>query len=185
MMSLGENVSSADNQQERLNNNYVVGFVDGEGCFHVAINSQPKMTLKYQVLPEFRVVQHEKDEKLLERLREFFGNGKVVVNHGDRKELRIRGMKPLDDVVKFFLNNPLQTSKQNDFRIFSEIIAMMNKGEHLKKEGLDKIIELASQMNRRKLRLKSSETIRRNKGLVSLSESETHTVSNGRNHCKI
>ena len=39
---------SADNQQERLDANWIVGFVDGEGCFHVGINLMPKMQIKYQ-----------------------------------------------------------------------------------------------------------------------------------------
>ena len=44
----GENAMSADNQQERLDGNWISGFVDGEGCFHVAINKIPKMTLGWQ-----------------------------------------------------------------------------------------------------------------------------------------
>ncbi len=53
----------ADNPQERLDAKWIVGFVDGEGCFHVAINKIPEMSLGWQVLPEFRVVQHERDDK--------------------------------------------------------------------------------------------------------------------------
>ena len=52
----GNNAMSAGNQQERLDANWVVGFVDGEGCFHVGMNRQPKMRLGWQVLPDFRVV---------------------------------------------------------------------------------------------------------------------------------
>ena len=56
---------SADNQQERLDANWIVGFVDGEGCFHISINKIEKMTLGWQVLPEFRIVQHQNDEGVL------------------------------------------------------------------------------------------------------------------------
>ena len=109
----------ADNQQERLDANWVVGFVDGEGCFYVGINKMPKMTLGYQVIPEFRVVQHQRDE------------------------------------------NPLQTLKKYDFAIFSRIIAIMNKKQHLNHQGLRLIAKLASQMNKKiKRHLESSETIR-------------------------
>ncbi len=89
----GKKVMGADNQQERLDPNWVAGFVDGEGCFYAAINRQPKMKLGWQVLPEFRIVQHAKDEHLLYRLNTFFGCGKVTINHEDRKELRIRGQE--------------------------------------------------------------------------------------------
>ena len=153
----------ADNQQERLDVSWIVGFVDGEGCFHVALNKLPKMTLGWQVLPEFRVVQHQHDEIILQKLKLFFDFGSVVRNHGDRKEFRVRGLKNLNKLTKFFKLNPLQTSKQKNFEIFSKIIKLMNKEQHLTQEGLIKIAKLASKMNRKvKRHLESSETIRRN-----------------------
>ena len=54
-----DNPIGAGNQQESLSPDWVVGFVDGEGCFFVGINRQPSMKIGWQVLPEFRVVQHE------------------------------------------------------------------------------------------------------------------------------
>ena len=154
---------SADNQQERLNARWITGFVDGEGCFHVAINKLPEMTLGWQVLPEFRVVQHQRDEIILQKLKSFFGFGNVVINHGDRKEFRVRGLENLNKLIKFFKLNPLQTSKQKNFEIFSKVIDLMNKNEHLKKKGLKRIAKLASRMNRKITRsLESSETIRQN-----------------------
>jgi hypothetical protein len=81
---------SAENQQERLDSSWIIGFIDGEGCFHVAINKQEKMTLRLQVLPEFRVVQHQRDEQVLYQLQNYFGFGQVTRNHGDRKEFRVR-----------------------------------------------------------------------------------------------
>ena len=154
---------SADNQQERLDPKWITGFIDGEGCFHVSINKIPKMTLSWQVLPEFRVVQHERDELLLKKLKLYFGFGNVVVNHGDRKEFRVRGLENLNKLVKFFKKNPLQTSKQKNFELFSEIIELMNKKQHLNKKGLKKIAQIASKMNRKIKRvLESSETIRQN-----------------------
>ncbi len=146
----------ADNQQERLNANWVVGFVDGEGCFYVGIN-HPKNHL--QILPEFRIVQHKNNEDVLFKLKDFFGCGNVTVNHGDRKEVRVRGIKNLKIIVDFFSKYPLKTKKQNDFEKFSEIIKLMSKKKHLSEVGLKKISELVCQMQRRKKRLKSSETI--------------------------
>jgi len=80
---------TADNQQERLDAKWITGFTDGEGCFHVSINKLPKMSLGWQVLPEFRIVQHEKDELTLNKIKEYFGFGEVKINrkefHGTRK----------------------------------------------------------------------------------------------------
>ena len=154
---------SADNQQERLDAKWIVGFVDGEGCFHVSINRQQKMTLGWQVVPEFRVVQHQRDEEVLQKLKLFFGFGKVCVNHGDRKEFRVRRLDDLSKLVVFFELNNLQTSKQKNFELFAEIMKLINKKQHLTMEGLNKIANLASNMNRKVIRsLESSETIRQN-----------------------
>ena len=152
---------SADNQQERLNAKWITGFVDGEGCFHVSINKLHGMTLGWQVLPEFRVVQHERDEIILQKLKLYFGFGKIVVNHDDRKEFRVRGLENLKRLIKFFKRNPLQTSKRKNFEIFSGIIAIMDKKQHLTQKGLRRIANLASKMNQKiKRHLESSETTR-------------------------
>jgi hypothetical protein len=153
----------ADNQQERLDASWVVGFVDGEGCFYVGINRIPKMSLGWQVLPEFRVTQHERDAELLHRIRRFFTFGSVRPNHGDRLDYRVRGLENLTNVVRFFERNPLQTTKRADFEIFAEIIGLMTDDRHLTKPGLDRIALLASEMNEGVTRsyLESSETVRR------------------------
>ena len=146
---MSDNPSGADNQQERLNAEWVVGFVDGEGCFFVGINRQPSMKIGWQVLPEFRVVQHEKDVSILEQLRRFFGCGQITRNHGDRMELRIRGQEALSEkVVTFFRQYPLRTIKRVSFEGFAEIVDMIGRGEHLSDSGLERIRRIASRMNR-------------------------------------
>ena len=159
---------SADYQQERLDINWIVGFVDGEGCFHISINKIDKMSLGWQVLPEFRVVQNQQDEIVLHRIHEHFGFGKVTVNrkdkHGIRKEFRVRGLKNLKKLVEFFQKNPLQTdTKKQSFESFAKVIDLMNDKKHLTKDGLDEIAKIVSEMNRKpNLRyLESSETTRR------------------------
>ena len=160
---------SADNQQERLDANWMVGFVEGEGCFHIGINKLEKMSLGWQVLPEFRVVQHQRDEAILHEIQKYFGYGTVTTNrsehHGTRKEFRVRGLENLNHLIRFFQRHPFRTTaKQQSFEKFSQVIQMMNNKEHLKKEGLDKIAVLISNMNQKpKLKhLESSETIRQN-----------------------
>ena len=148
VLDKSDNPTGADNQQERLSAHWVVGFVDGEGCFFVGINRQPSMKIGWQVLPEFRVVQHQKDVAILEQLHKFFGFGQITTNHGDRKELRIRGLQQLLQVVAFFKKHPLRTVKRSSFERFAEVIDMMKRGDHLTKEGLERIGTLAGQMNR-------------------------------------
>ena len=152
---------SADNQQESLDAEWIVGFVDGEGCFHVAINKQPKMKIGWQVLPEFRIVQHKRDIDILYKIQNSIGIGHVTRNHGDRFEVRVRGLENLKKLINFFNKYPLKTTKKENFEIFSKIISIMEHKEHLTIEGLNKIALLSSSMNNRvkSKYLESSETI--------------------------
>jgi hypothetical protein len=154
---------TADDQQERLDPRWVAGFVDGEGCFHVSINRHPRMPIGWQVLPEFRIVQHSRDEAILNKLQRFFQAGKVVDNHGSRKELRIRKIHELNNVAAIFNRYKLMTKKRKDFELFAEVLQCIKRREHLTDQGLAKIAHLCWQMNRRiKPRyLESSETLRR------------------------
>lgn len=127
---------------------WVTGFVDGEGCFYIGITEHPETSVGYQVLPEFRIVQHVRDIQVLYTLKRFFQCGVVRQNHDDRYELRIRKLTCLEKVVDFFRKHPLKTKKNVDFRKFARIIYWMRNNKHLEPEGLIKIIKLASEMNR-------------------------------------
>ena len=134
----------------KLHPNWISGFVDGEGTFYIGINRQPSMTAGYQILPEFRVVQHKRDIKLLYALKDFFGCGVVRKNHDDRYELRIRSLADLSQkVIPHFERYNLHTQKKFDFLKFKKIIRFMQEGKHLGPRGLLQIIEISQQMNRK------------------------------------
>src|SRR3990167_7342937 len=72
--------SSAGNQQERLNPWWIVGFVDGEGCFSVSTFKNHTCKSGYQTLCEFVVTQGERSKKALEGIKEYFGCGAIYIN---------------------------------------------------------------------------------------------------------
>ena len=127
---------------------WIVGFVDGEGCFFVGINKNATMTTGFQVLPEFTVVQHERDIAVLQNLKTYFQCGTVMRNHGDRQAYRVRGHEKLSKtIVPFFEKHKLKTKKRIDFQKFRDVILLMEKGYHLTPEGLEKIRNITSTMN--------------------------------------
>ncbi|MDW8018666.1 MAG: LAGLIDADG family homing endonuclease [Chloroherpetonaceae bacterium] len=130
-----------------LQTEWVVGFTDGEGCFFVGIQKSEKTTLGYQVIPEFRIVQHKRDIAVLYALKRFFGCGKVCPNHDDRYEFRVRKLEHLAQIVAFFEKHSLKTKKKVDFLKFRDIIRLMQEKKHLEPEGLRKIAKIASEMN--------------------------------------
>lgn len=132
-----------------LDAQWIVGFVDGEGCFHVGIAKHDGMKAGYQVLPEFTVVQHQRDIQLLHALKKHFGCGVVRTNHGDRMCYRVRDRRHLTErIIPFFQEHQLKSKKRVDFQKFRRVLRMMEAGDHLTEEGLESIRAVAEQMNR-------------------------------------
>jgi hypothetical protein len=143
----------------QLDAQWIVGFVDGEGCFHVGINPHPEMSAGFQVLPEFTVVQHERDVQVLHALKAYFGCGVVRKNHGDRMGYRVRGHEHLSkSIVPFFEKHPLKSRKRVDFIKFREIVNLMSQGEHLQRDGVERIRKITEEMNRKGLKIKSDQS---------------------------
>ena len=159
---LSKKVSSADNQQERLKFiGWIVGFVDGEGCFTVSFFKHPKsrLRLKWQVFPEFVITQGMKTKNAVEKIKKYFGCGEIYLNkrHDNHHEHLIKYVVRnredlLTKIIPFFEKNSLLSAKKKDFQIFAKILRMMEKGKHLEKNGLKKIRLMVRKMNNRKFR---------------------------------
>lgn len=145
-----DNVSSADNQQERLKMiGWIVGFVDGEGCFSVSVFKNRTTRSKFQVFPEFVITQGQKSLASLEEIKSFFRCGGIYVNrrHDNHKEniyrYCVRSLKDLNEIIiPFFKENQLKTYKSNDFQSFCKAVEMMLNHQHLSEEGLEFIRNL-------------------------------------------
>ena len=161
-----DNLGGAGNQQERLiKSGWVVGFVDGEGCFSIGFVKQPNRAGRvgyrtgYQVMHRFVLTQGAASIAALEELKEFFGVGRVYRNrrHDNHREdllqYRVeRRADLLEVVVPFFERHPLRTAKQLDFEKFSSCVRRVASGDHLNAAGLLGIVEIAQTMNHRRPR---------------------------------
>ncbi len=140
----------------RITNAWLVGFCDGEGCFYVGINANKSMSLGFQVLPEFRIVQHKRDVQLLYAIKRFFGCGSVTFNKNRNNsimEYRVRNIDHLFNIIiPFFNNNKLLTVKKFDYFDFCEVVELIIKKEHLNLVGLSRIREIKLRMNRQRLK---------------------------------
>lgn len=148
----------------KINAKWLTGFVDGEGCFYVGIYKNPSLKLGWQVLPEFVIVQHECDVKLLYAIRKYFDCGKVRPNKGNGDSImmyRVRSITHLlEKIIPFFERNRLITIKQYDFYKFRKILLIMRNGGHLTVEGLEEIKKLRNGMRRwKKKGLKDKEIV--------------------------
>jgi hypothetical protein len=157
----------AEDQQERLIEfrGWVVGFVDGEGCFSIGFVRQPDRADRkgynagYQVFHRFVVTQGTKSRACLEALREFFGVGRIfeTKRYDNHKEdlcqyLVGRRSELMETIIPFFRQHPLRTAKREDFEKFARCVELTAKGSHLTADGLIRIAEIAQTMNRQKPR---------------------------------
>jgi hypothetical protein len=165
-----DNPTGADNQQERSGTEqWIVGFVDGEGCFSCPVQRNPTMRLGWQCQPRFAVVQGERSVTALETLRSYFGCGRINRNRrhdNHREDLLVYTVWNRQDLLKrivpFFEANPLRTAKRDEFEKFTQILRMIDRRLHLSREGLREIAKIQQTMNHRKPSrfLESSEAIR-------------------------
>ena len=162
-----DNVTGAENQQERLIEfrGWVVGFVDGEGCFSIGFVRQSDRTGRrgyktgFQVSHEFAVTQGASGIACLESLREFFGVGAILPNRRydnhreDMLRYAVRRREDLREVIiPFFREHPMRSPKQQNFEKFACCVELMASGRHLTVEGLIEIAEIVETMNRKKPR---------------------------------
>jgi hypothetical protein len=168
---ISDNSTGADNQQERPGCAawWVVGFVDGEGCFSASIVRNRTSRLGWQCQPEFSVSQGARSLEALDDLKTFFGCGAIIRNgrQDNHREpmyrFSVRGRADLcERIVPFFESSPLRTAKRDEFGRFMEILRRMERSEHLTLEGLAGIALILQTMNHRKAQriLESSEAIR-------------------------
>ena len=136
-----------------MDGNYIAGFVDGEGSFHIAFQKRPDLKFGWQAVPEFHVSQNFTSRKVLEGIQETLQCGYIKANDaaGKRDKTLVYVVRDRNDllrkIIPFFERYPLQTEKQKDFETFRIIVQRMESDEHLTLEGFEDIVRLAFSMN--------------------------------------
>ena len=154
---VSDNLSGAENQQDTelagINPWWVVGFVDGEGCFSVSIhaNQLARPTSGWHVQPTFQVSQHIDHISTLRALESWFGCGRVRLK-GPNSAVAVYSVystiQLTNAIIPFFERFPLRV-KNEDFQIFARIVSAVRERSHHNPETFREIVELAYSMNRR------------------------------------
>lgn len=154
-----------------LNPWYIVGLVDGEGCFCVNISKHKTKRLGFDARLMFEIEMIIEDKPLLETLQQNLKCGQIYILNYERYNWRphvkytVKSYKNIKDIIiPFFLKYSLQSKKARDFKLFCEASLIFENKEHLTIEGLQKLRFIQSQMNlRRKLNEQSSAKVRENR----------------------
>jgi len=128
---------------------WIVGFVDGEGCFHISFNKKSSMPCGLEVRPSFSISQKAHSLQSLENIKDFFNCGGIRFDRRDGTfKFEVRSIKDIKEcILPFFSKYELLTKKSYDFETFKKICIMILEGQHLNILGLTEIIELSYTMN--------------------------------------
>ena len=128
------------------------GFVSGEGCFFVKISKSNTHSLGKSIALNFFVVQSKIDRDLLQLFSVILGCGSYSeTNNSNVGTFSVWGYKNIIEyVIPFFEKYPVLGVKHHDFNDFKQVSLLIKDKAHLTKEGLDQIILIKNNMNRKR-----------------------------------
>lgn len=135
-----------------VSDDYLVGFIEGEGRFYVGIVPAKETKTGWQVIHFFKVSQNPSGKAILDYLKKRLKCGYVKPNFkGNRykdKSLAfvVRDLSSLYTKVVPFLEGKLVIKRKN-FESFKKAIGLVVHKKHLSKQGMKQILDIAYQMN--------------------------------------
>ncbi len=128
---------------------YVTGLAEGEGCFCVSFAVRRRLRLGLEVRPSFALSLNERDLGVLQDLRAFFGCGWIRESRGDRTfKYEVRSTSDLlASVLPHFERHPLRGCKAHGCAGLRRVCRMVEQGDHLQRNGLREIVDVAFGMN--------------------------------------
>jgi len=155
---------------------YIVGLVDGEGCFSISIKKQEGTRFGWVIDPVFHVTQSKDQIVVLEILKRVFNCGRIIPKPGQEDSMFqyiVDSRKNIAEKVIPFFRKHKPIVKWREFQYFAEIVEGLERGEHKTPEGFKNLLKKAYQISsdrKHKLddvisemerRVDASETIRR------------------------
>jgi hypothetical protein len=128
--------------------NWFIGFVDAEGCFHVSFN---KNNEGYKIL--FDISQKGKENKIfiLDKLPLFFGIGTVNKHYQENNwNFRITGLSNTLKVINYFDKSKFAflTKKSTSYLLWKEIHKSISNKEHIDILKRQQLISLSKTVNK-------------------------------------
>ena len=126
---------------------YLAGFSDGEGSFNVSFRPRQDYSIPWKVSLSFNVSQ--KDRVILALFKRHLGCGTLRGRPDGVWYYEVTNINAIvENVIPFFERFPfLSAKKKRDFAKFKQIVALMQRGAHLTKNGIREILEIRERMN--------------------------------------
>ena len=128
--------------------NYLAGFTDGEGSFHVTFRKREDFRIPWKISLCFNVSQ--KDPVILSQFKKHLQCGSLRQRKDDGVwYYEVNNFEAIRmNVIPFFNRfGFLSAKKKRDFSKFKKIAKLIENNDHLTIEGIKEILKLRKQMN--------------------------------------
>jgi hypothetical protein len=153
-----------------LSKDYILGFVEGEGCFSIAIGknidrrkrktnrvNKIKNPHLFRVSPTFRINNIISNIQLLEEIKDTLKVGSIRTTQVSQtrktsQDIATYYTKSFSEALaiqEFFKDLKFETTKGKDFESWCKCIEIIKNKEHTTKEGILKICDIRDKMNKR------------------------------------
>lgn len=118
---------------------WVAGFTTGEGHFFIHTTKSNSNKIGFQVLLEFSLTQHNRDEWLMRSFENYFRCGNYNNRRGkDFGTFRCTKFTDIEDIIiPFYRKYPIFGIKLKDFSDWCRVAEIMKNKGHTIKEGFD------------------------------------------------
>jgi hypothetical protein len=126
---------------------YLAGFADGEGSFNVSFRARDDYSFPWKISVCFNISQ--RDPVILSLYKRHLECGTMRQRRDGVWYFEVNNLGAIrDNVIPFFRRfGFLSAKKKRDFAKFRRIVEIIERGDHLKREGVVKILEIRSDMN--------------------------------------
>ena len=118
---------------------WLVGFVEGEGCFLVVIQKSKSKKKSYDISLRFTITQHNRDLELLQNLSNYLGCGK---HYSSRNEVTFVTSSFSDiksKIIPIFDKYDLLGTKKEDLKDFKKVAELIESKNHFTEKGIKNI----------------------------------------------
>jgi len=133
---------------ENLDPNWITGFSDAESCFSIIISKRTNSS--WRVSASFEINLHIKDINILYQIQKFFRVGSVTSRIN--KNICVYRVTKIEDLINIiiphFFKYPLLTQKYSDFILFTKVVELISKKEHLNYTGFTTVLSYYASINR-------------------------------------
>lgn len=127
------------------NSNWLAGFTDADGSFQVKILNREARKLGFEIRLNYQLDQ--KNRLILDQIKEVFGGS---IGHRKSQDTFYYASVSFGSAVKFvnyFDQFNLLSSKHLNYLKWRNVYSLVQRKEHLTKNGIKKIIRIKSHMN--------------------------------------